>query len=114
VAVHGGTTLIREGSGAGHGIDFVLGRAHESALKEAETNAIKRALMTIGNPFGLALHDKQQREVTSSSAPTSARHAPAPQRNSPAVEPTAEVGLELLDPATVQQILATVRGLPRP
>ena len=58
--------VIREGSGAGHGIDADLGQAHESALKEAETDAMKRALMTFGNPFGLALYDKQQREVTSS------------------------------------------------
>jgi len=57
--------LIREGCGAGHGIDTDLGQAHESALKEAETDAMKRALMTFGNPFGLALYDKQQREVTS-------------------------------------------------
>ena len=106
--------VIREGSGAGHGIDADLGQAHESALKEAETDAMKRALMTFGNPFGLALYDKQQREVTSSTAPTSARQAPASQRNSTAAEPTAEVGLDPLDPETVQQILATVRGLPRP
>jgi hypothetical protein len=58
--------IVREGSGAGHGIDVDLGQAHESALKEAETDAMKRALMTFGNPFGLALYDKQQREVTSS------------------------------------------------
>jgi hypothetical protein len=75
---------------------------------------MKRALMTFGNPFGLALYDKQQREVTSSTAPRSARQAPASQRNSTAAEPTAEVGLDPLDPETVQQILATVRGLPRP
>jgi DNA recombination protein Rad52 len=56
--------VIREGSGAGHGIDADLGQAHESALKEAETDAMKRALMTFGNAFGLALYDKQQREVT--------------------------------------------------
>jgi hypothetical protein len=59
-----GAPLIREGCGAGHGIDTDLGQAHESALKEAETDAMKRALMTFGNPFGLALYDKQQREVT--------------------------------------------------
>jgi DNA recombination protein Rad52 len=106
--------VIREGSGAGHGIDADLGQAHESAIKEAETDAMKRALMTFGNPFGLALYDKQQREVTSSSPPAAPRHAPAPQRNSGAAEPTAELGLEPLDPATIQQILATVRGLPRP
>ncbi|WP_255119126.1 MULTISPECIES: RAD52 family DNA repair protein [unclassified Synechococcus] len=66
----GHRTLIREGSGAGHGIDTDLGLAHESALKEAETDATKRALMTFGNPFGLALYDKQQRQVSSSAAAT--------------------------------------------
>ncbi len=66
----GNRTLIREGSGAGHGIDADLGLAHESALKEAETDATKRALMTFGNPFGLALYDKQQRQVSSSAAAT--------------------------------------------
>jgi len=60
----GQLALIREGCGAGHGIDIDLGQAHESALKEAETDAMKRALMTFGNAFGLALYDKQQREVT--------------------------------------------------
>jgi DNA recombination protein Rad52 len=106
--------VIREGSGAGHGIDADLGQAHESAIKEAETDAMKRALMTFGNPFGLALYDKQQREVTSSTAPATVRHTPAPQPNSSATEPSAETGLEPLDPATIQRILATVRGLPRP
>ena len=106
--------VIREGSGAGHGIDADLGQAHESAIKEAETDAMKRALMTFGNPFGLALYDKQQREVTSSAAPAAVRHTPAPQPNSTATEPSAETGLEPLDPATIQRILTTVRGLPRP
>jgi DNA recombination protein Rad52 len=66
----GNRTLIREGSGAGHGIDADLGLAHESAIKEAETDATKRALMTFGNPFGLALYDKQQRQVTSAASAT--------------------------------------------
>ncbi len=66
----GNRTLIREGSGAGHGIDSDLGLAYESALKEAETDATKRALMTFGNPFGLALYDKQQRQVSSAAAAT--------------------------------------------
>lgn len=56
-------TIIREGCGTGHGIDRDLGQAHESALKEAETDAMKRALMTFGNPFGLALYDKTQANV---------------------------------------------------
>jgi hypothetical protein len=79
-----GAKLIREGCGAGHGIDTDLGQAHESALKEAETDAMKRALMTFGNPFGLALYDKQQREVTGASGGGGARPA-----NQPASRPTA-------------------------
>lgn len=55
--------IVREGVGAGHGIDVDLGLAHESAAKEAESDARKRALMTFGNPFGLALYDKEQRNV---------------------------------------------------
>jgi hypothetical protein len=40
VTAGGLTPLVREGSGAGHGIDVDLGQAHESALKEAETDAM--------------------------------------------------------------------------
>lgn len=59
----GETVVIREGIGAGHGIDADLGAAHESAAKEAETDAEKRALKTFGNPFGQALYDKTQSNV---------------------------------------------------
>lgn len=64
VTVFAGDSLVtREGCGTGHGIDRDLGQAHESALKEAETDAMKRALMTFGNQFGLALYDKEQTNV---------------------------------------------------
>lgn len=56
--------VTRDGVGYGSGIAKDLGDAHESAIKEAETDAMKRALMTFGNPFGLALYDKDQRNVT--------------------------------------------------
>jgi hypothetical protein len=59
-----GHEIIRDGVGAGHGIDRDLGLAHESALKEAATDAEKRALKTFGNPFGLALYDKTQAHVS--------------------------------------------------
>ncbi|MFM8277287.1 MAG: RAD52 family DNA repair protein [Cyanobium sp.] len=135
-------SLIREGTGAGHGIDADLGQAHESAIKEAETDAMKRALMTFGNPFGLALYDKQQREVTgasgapTSSGPPAARPATAPQPNgrpqpaqgpppsattqhraaSPAAQaPVAPEPAQLPLPAeTIQQLHNTLRSLPRP
>lgn len=59
--------VVREGCGSGHGIDRDLGLAHESALKEAETDAMKRAFMTFGNVFGLALYDKAQSNVVDES-----------------------------------------------
>ena len=119
--------VIREGCGAGHGIDADLGQAHESALKEAETDAMKRALMTFGNPFGLALYDKQQREVTHSAGESSAPLAasasnstrsilrgPSPAAPTAAADTGDDPGLTPLDPAVIRQILDTLRGLPRP
>ena len=90
----GNRTLIREGSGAGHGIDSDLGLAHESALKEAETDATKRALMTFGNPFGLALYDKQQRQVSSSAAVAAVAKAPPVDAADAPLEPTAITALQ--------------------
>lgn len=69
---------VRDGCGYGSGIDRDLGSAHESALKEAETDAMKRALMTFGNPFGLALYDKEQRNVADERAPPPAKRAAPP------------------------------------
>ena len=90
----GHRTLIREGSGAGHGIDADLGLAHESALKEAETDATKRALMTFGNPFGLALYDKQQRQVSSAVRAT-----------------TVAVADTSLEPAVIAQLQERIKAL---
>jgi len=131
----GAPSLVREGSGAGHGIDVDLGLAHESPLKEAETDAMKRALMTFGNPFGLALYDKQQRQVTSS-----VREERSPMGRGPVVQaghpqPVGEkralrhqvqalapaplpaeasaVGLAALSPAVIQQLHGAIRGLTR-
>jgi DNA recombination protein Rad52 len=60
----GGTVTLREGIGTGLGRSQHREVAHEMALKAAETDATKRALATFGNPFGLALYDKEQRDVT--------------------------------------------------
>ncbi len=59
----GDIVICREGHGSGHGWAATPGEAHESAIKEAETDATKRALATFGNPFGLALYDKEKRGV---------------------------------------------------
>lgn len=62
ITAHG---VVREGVGFGSGIGRpeLLGDAIESAIKEAETDATKRALMTFGWPFGLALYDKSREHV---------------------------------------------------
>ena len=67
--------VIRDGCGFGQGIDRDVGQAHESALKEAETDAMKRALMTFGNPFGLALYDKTRAEVGVDASPAELKEA---------------------------------------
>lgn len=59
----GGITRDGTGFGSGIGRPDGLGEAIESAVKEAETDAMKRALMTFGYPFGLALYDKTQANV---------------------------------------------------
>ena len=64
VRVHAGDKPVtREGSGFGTGTGNTPGDAHEKAVKEAETDAMKRALATFGNRFGLCLYDKDQRGV---------------------------------------------------
>lgn len=59
--------VTREGTavGNGSGKPEAMADHHESAVKEAETDALKRALRTFGNTFGLALYekDKSKREV---------------------------------------------------
>lgn len=59
--------VIREGLAVGIGTSKPDNEAdaHESAVKEAETDAMKRALRSFGNTFGLALYekDKSKREV---------------------------------------------------
>ena len=55
---------MREGIGTGVGRSTSAETAHDIALKAAETDATKRALATFGNPFGLALYDKDKRGVT--------------------------------------------------
>jgi hypothetical protein len=55
----GSITIAREGCGSGNAKAPTPGEAHELALKAAETDATKRALATFGNPFGLALHDRE-------------------------------------------------------
>ena len=54
--------VIREGVGAGHGKGerVNLGDKHESAVKEAQSDARKRAFMQFGSQFGLSLYDRSK------------------------------------------------------
>lgn len=76
-APDGFTCTTREGSGYGSGIAKDLFSAIESAGKEAETDAMKRAMMTFGNPLGLALYDKSRANVGGNEAKTKAAHPAA-------------------------------------
>ena len=53
--------VVKEGIGSGHGRGKGIdGEKHESAAKEAESDARKRALMQFGDQFGLSLYDKDK------------------------------------------------------
>lgn len=55
--------VVKEGVGFGSGIKKDIHAAYEDAIKEAETDAEKRALKKFGHRFGLALYDKEQANV---------------------------------------------------
>lgn len=95
IIVHGPDGEIRRRDGTGFGTGYAkpeaLGEAIESAAKEAETDAMKRALMTFGNPFGLALYDKAKASVGPSlldDEDEDAGHSDAGQREQPKAQLT--------------------------
>jgi DNA recombination protein Rad52 len=55
--------IVRERTGGHRGFGITVGQAIEDAIKAAETDATKRAFVTFGNVFGLALYDREQRGV---------------------------------------------------
>ena len=55
--------VVRERSGGHRGFGPTVGQAVEDCIKAAETDATKRAFVTFGNVFGLALYDREQRNV---------------------------------------------------
>jgi hypothetical protein len=62
-AKEGTRSVVREGFGAARGFARTIGEAMENAIKAAETDAMKRALVTFGDQFGLTLYDRAQRNV---------------------------------------------------
>ena len=55
-----GTTLatyIEGAAGSTSGPDYLLGEHHDNALKTAESDALKRCAVYLGNQFGASLYD---------------------------------------------------------
>jgi len=52
--------ISKEDVGFGTGISKMLADAHEGGAKEAVTDAIKRAMRSLGNQFGNSLYDKSR------------------------------------------------------
>lgn len=100
--------IVREDYGAGHGYDVDAGLAHESAVKEAVTDGLKRPMRTFGNPFGLALYDKTRANVgPTEEAPSRQQQEPAPKASSAAQKRGLEdIERDLLDCKTVQNVMA--------
>lgn len=69
--------VTREDVGFGNGIDSDIGKAHESASKEAVTDAMKRCFRTFGYRFGLALYDKSREHVEDDTKPKPVTKTPA-------------------------------------
>jgi len=59
----GSRKVVRERSGGHRGFGPTVGQAVEDCIKAAETDATKRAFVTFGNIFGLALYDREHRNV---------------------------------------------------
>lgn len=72
--------VVKEGTGHGSGSMTDLFDCIESAAKEAESDAMKRALMQFGYTFGLALYDKERKHVEN---PEEAKTPKAPKVISP-------------------------------
>lgn len=77
----GGSIIVREGHGTGEGGGSSPGEVHAIALKAAETDATKRALVTFGKPFGLALYANGKQRPPA--LVQSLERRPVPQRQVP-------------------------------
>jgi recombination DNA repair RAD52 pathway protein len=62
-SLDGTRKVVRERSGGHRGFGPTVGQAVEDCIKAAESDATKRCFVTFGNIFGLALYDREQRNV---------------------------------------------------
>jgi hypothetical protein len=96
----GQRSIVREGFGAARGFAKTVGEAMENAIKAAESDSLKRALVSLGDQFGLALYDRAQRNVAargSRAAITAAGEQPL------------DVGFEQRRAPTSQRAIAAAR-----
>jgi recombination DNA repair RAD52 pathway protein len=100
----GSRKVVRERSGGHRGFGPTVGQAVEDCIKAAETDATKRAFVTFGNIFGLALYDREQRNVGTSER----RHVAAPSGSQLAA---IDEGFEPSEPTTSERAIAAA---PRP
>lgn len=70
----GGVVTVKDG--IGYGTDKGKYNPHEMAIKEAESDALKRAAKNLGRSVGLALYDKSQ-EFVSEQGAESADNSPS-------------------------------------
>ena len=75
--------ISREDVGFGTGIAKSLADAHESAGKEAVTDALKRALRSVGNQFGNSLYDKSKTNERASNTQQQNTQTKQPQQHYP-------------------------------
>src|SRR5262249_24443021 len=101
-----GTSIIREGHGTGEGRSTSAGEVHDTALKEAETDATKRALATFGKPFGLALYRSSSKtsvpQMTTAAVSAEQRSGFHPDDTTPIPRPSRYYGRRHYPPLTEQ------------
>ena len=83
--------VVRDGHGTGEGRGNTLSEAHDVAIKAAETDATKRALVTFGKAFGLALYSPSARSFAHAGASKIAERGPAEQVSAAAGHASANV-----------------------
>ena len=91
--------VTREGYGSGHGRFGSIGEKHESAIKEAETDARKRAFMQFGNQFGLSLYNGKDKSWKTNREKTKTQNQPS----------ISEIALKWIQKAATQEHLDEIK-----
>lgn len=91
--------------GFGYGRDKSANNPHEMAVKEAESDALKRAAMKFGRSMGLALYDKSQEYIEENT--DSRATEPKAERKSPTVQVETNTSTDATDEKVKERIKAT-------